>query len=268
MTVAPERLPGLVDPEAYDSALKVSGTGPVLIYVPGIDGTGKLFYRQRPTLEPRFRVVTYRLRESAVTMDTLVDDLDRVLDAIPDSRPAWLVGESFGGALAMSYALARPASVHRLVVLNSFPHFDPQFRLRLAIMGIRLIPGPVMTMVRRLTAFRLHSPHTHRTEIRKFMQLTAATTRAGYLNRLRILRTYDLRRRLPELATPTLFLAADRDRLVPSKRQAQLMHGLVPSSECHVLSGHGHICLIAPGLLLSEILEAWSPASGRGAPSA
>ena len=253
--------------EVYDPGVEVSGTGPVLIYVPGIDGTGKLFYRQRPTLESRFRVATYRLRDSAVTMDVLIDDLDRVLDSIPDSRPAWLVGESFGGALAMSYALARPTSVRRLVVLNSFPHFDPQFRLRLAILGVRLIPGPVMTIVRRLTAFRLHSPHTHRAEIRKFMQLTSTTTRAGYLNRLRILRTYDVRHHLRHLSPPTLFLAADRDRLVPSVEQAEWMRGRTPGSELRTLSGHGHICLIAPDLLLSEVLEDWGPSQDEGCTS-
>ena len=252
-----ERLHGPSEPEGYDPGLHVSGSGPLLLYVPGIDGTGKLFYRQRPSLEARFRVATYRLRESAATMEVLIDDLDQVLDAVPDSSPTWLVGESFGGALAMSYALARPTSVHRLVILNSFPHFDPQFRLRLVILGLRVIPGPVMTWVRRLTAFRLHSRHTHRAEIKRFMRLTATTTRAGYLNRLRILRTYDVRARLADLAVPTLFLAADRDRLVPSVRQATIMRDLAPASTVHVLPGHGHICLIAPDLNLIDIIEPW-----------
>lgn len=266
MNGRPEGPPGFAGPETYDPGLRVSGKGPVLLYVPGIDGTGKLFYRQRPTLEARFRVATYRLRDSALTMEVLVDDLDRVLDAIPKSRPAWLVGESFGGALAMSYALSRPTSVHRLVILNSFPHFDPQFRLRMAIAGVRLIPGPVMTMVRRLTAFRLHSRHTHRAEIRKFMQLTATTTRTGYLNRLRILRAYDVREGLAGLTTPTLFLAADRDRLVPSVGQANLMNRLAPASEVRVLAGHGHICLIAPDLDLADLVEEWVSVSDVGGP--
>ena len=62
--------------------------------------------------------------------------LATVIDAVaPDTRRATIVGESFGGALALSFALARPEQVNRLVVLNSFPHFTPQIRLHLARLG-------------------------------------------------------------------------------------------------------------------------------------
>src|SRR5678815_5483284 len=58
-----------------------------LILVPGIDGTGKLFYRQVPSLEREFAVTTTRLRDDAVTMDELVADLhDEVTRVAGDSR--------------------------------------------------------------------------------------------------------------------------------------------------------------------------------------
>jgi pimeloyl-ACP methyl ester carboxylesterase len=242
--------------DQYDPSLSIVGAGQPVILVPGMDGTGLLFYRQVPLLARSYRVVTYALRDTAATMDVLVSDLARIIDTVaPTERRAIIVGESFGGALALSFALARPEQVSRLVILNSFPYFAPQRRLRLAAVGLGALPWGAMGLVRRLTAFRLHSPHTHRQEIDLFMELTARASRCGYINRLKLLMQYDVRHRLHELRAPTLFLAADRDHLVPSVAQARYMAARVPGSMLRVLEGHGHICLIAPDIDLEALLN-------------
>jgi pimeloyl-ACP methyl ester carboxylesterase len=246
----------------YDSALSIQGTGRPLVLVSGMDGTGKLFYRQVPLLARSYRVATYALRDEATSMDQLVTDLSDVVDAVaPGGQRATIVGESFGGALALSFALARPAQVERLVILNSFPHFTPQIRLHLARLALRTLPWGAMTLVRRMTASRLHSRHTHRAEIQRFMELTATATRGGYCNRLQVLTRYDVRHRLQDIRVPTLFLASDRDQLVPSVEQARFMAARVPGSIVRVLDGHGHICLIAPDVDLRQLLDAWQPLS-------
>jgi pimeloyl-ACP methyl ester carboxylesterase len=138
----------------YDWRLSVHGVGQALVLVPGMDGTGQLFYRQVPSLAETYRTATYALRNDARTMDTLVDDLGHVIEAVaPETRRAVVVGESFGGALAMSFALARPEQVRALVVLNSFPYFAPQFRLRLARYGLALLPWGAMPLIRRRPHF-------------------------------------------------------------------------------------------------------------------
>jgi pimeloyl-ACP methyl ester carboxylesterase len=242
--------------DQYDPSLSIVGAGQPVILVPGMDGTGLLFYRQVPLLARSYRVATYALRDTAATMDVLVSDLARIIDTVaPIERRAIIVGESFGGALALSFALAKPEQVSRLVILNSFPYFAPQRRLRLAAVGLGALPWGAMGLVRRLTAFRLHSPHTHRQEIDRFMALTARASRGGYINRLKLLMQYDVRHRLHELRAPTLFLAADRDHLVPSVAQARYMAARVPGSMLRVLEGHGHICLIAPDIDLEALLN-------------
>jgi pimeloyl-ACP methyl ester carboxylesterase len=246
--------------DAYDSNLSVQGHGEAVVLVSGMDGTGKLFYRQVPLLAPSYRVATYALRDTATTMEELVGDLARVVEAVaPETRRATIIGESFGGALALSFALARPAHVERLVIINSFPHFTPQIRLHLARLGLRALPWGAMGVIRRLTASRLHSRHTHRAEIRRFMDLTATASRDGYCNRLRVLTRYDVRQRLQDIRVPTLFLASDQDHLVPSIAQAQYMAARLPGSTVRVLDGHGHICLIAPDIDLARILGDWQP---------
>ncbi|HYL54765.1 MAG TPA: alpha/beta fold hydrolase [Gemmatimonadales bacterium] len=242
----------------YDPGVSTAGDGPPLVLVPGMDGTGRLFYRQVPLLARRYRVATYRLRDDAARMDVLVADLADVIGSIAGgAQPALVVGESFGGTVALSLALARPDRVAGLVVINSFPRFLPQLRLHLAMLALRMLPWVTMPLVRRLTAFRMHSRYTHRTELRRFMELTTATTRAGYLARLQILTQYDVRDRLGDIQAPTLFLASERDHLVPSVEQARQMAARVPGAVVRVLPGHGHICLIAPNLDLAAILDEW-----------
>ena len=237
-----------------------------------MNGTGELFYRQLPLLERSYRVATYSLRDDADSVDVLVADLAAIVEAVaPVDRRAIIVGESFGGAVALTFALTHPEMTTALVILNSFSHFTAQFRLKLAIAGLTTLPWRAMALVRHLTAFRLHSRHTHRAEIKRFIQLTARATRTGYINRLRLLQRYDVRDQLHNIRSPTLFLAAEHDHLVPSVPQARYMADRVPSSAMRILAGHGHICLIAPNLDLSQILDEWRRGSpdeaGPGRPS-
>ena len=65
---------------AYDPRITVHGNGPAIVLVPGLDGTGALFYRQTPILARSYRVATYALRDSAATYEELHDDLALVID--------------------------------------------------------------------------------------------------------------------------------------------------------------------------------------------
>lgn len=232
-----------------------------LVLVPGLDGTGLMFERQVPRLQRRFAVTAVRLRDDAQRMSDLVEDLHRAVSAAsPDGRPVTLFGESFGGTLAMSYTLAHPDRVQRLVILNSFA-VETQWRLWLAHHLLRVTPWNVMPVVRRLNARRMFSRATSRDDIRLANRLLRASTRQGYRSRIGILRQYDLRARLRELETPVLFLAGDRDSLIPSVAQARLMASLAPRSTVKVLEGHGHNCLFAPDVDLAAILDEWGSES-------
>lgn len=234
-----------------------------LVLVPGIDGTGLLFYRQIPALERQFEITTTRHRDDARSMEDLVEDLDREIERAAAGRPVTLLGESFGGALTLSYALSHPERVERVVILNSFAHFGSQARLWLGYHLLRATPWGMMRIIRQLNASRMHSPQTEREEIDRFHELMRATTREGYLSRMRILRDYDIRDQLPSLRVPALYLAADLDTLVPSVEQARLMSELTPTATMRVLEGHGHSCLIAPDLDLAAILDEWTAGARR-----
>ena len=202
------------------------------------------------------RVATYALRDSADSYEELHDDLERVIEKVaPDVGRAIVIGESFGGTVALSFTLAHPERVSALVVLNSFAHFEPQVRLRAAIVGLSILPWGAMRAVRQLdgipAALAAHPPRRDS----EFIELTAAATWNGYRNRLRLLRRYDVRSRLHEITRPTLFLAAECDRLIPSVEQAKLMSARVSGAAMRVLQGHGHICLINDDVDLERILR-------------
>jgi pimeloyl-ACP methyl ester carboxylesterase len=243
---------------SYDPGLTIHGDGRPVILVPGMNGTADLFYRQVPLLERGYRVATYSLRDDAESFDALAADLASVVDTVAaPERQAIIVGESFGGAVALTTALRHPDRIKALIILNSFPYFGPQTRLRMAIAGLRVMPWGAMPLVRHFTAFRLHSAHTHRNEVRQFIARTVHATREGYLNRLTLLKRFDVRHRLRDIQCPVLFLAAEHDHLVPSVEQARYMAERVPGSVVRILEGHGHICLIAPDVDLRTILDGW-----------
>lgn len=229
---------------------------PTIVLVPGLDGTALLFYRQVELLARRFNVVAFPLPERAQTMDDLVDDLRALIEDVAPGE-VLLCGESFGGALSLSFALAHPGHVSGLVIVNSFPVIHMRWRLRWAPRLLRALPWGAMRVVRRFTSMRLQSRHTLPEDIAEFHERSKSILRDGYLRRLEILRDYDVRDRLHEIQTPLLFLAGDEDKLIPSVEEARFMAERVPNARVQVLDGYGHICLINHELDLLDYVGPW-----------
>jgi pimeloyl-ACP methyl ester carboxylesterase len=226
------------------------------VLVPGLDGTAQLFYRQIPLLAREFDVIAFPLPDDArCTMDSLVEALRARIEQA--SGDVFLCGESFGGALGLSFALAHPERLRGLIALNTFPVIRSPRMLRAAPPLLRLVPWAAMPAVRRFTERRLHTRHTRPEDLREFRERTRAIGRAGYIRRLEILRTYDIRERLHELEVPTLFLAGSEDRLVPSVAEARFMGERAPQASVRILEGYGHVCLIHHDFDLLEHVRPW-----------
>ncbi|MCU0571680.1 MAG: alpha/beta hydrolase [Syntrophobacteraceae bacterium] len=237
------------------------GQGPTIILVPGLDGTALLFYRQVPILARRFHVLTFPLPDdSTCTMDSLVEDLRQLVeDAVGQKGHERLIlcGESFGGALSLSFAVAYPRLLLGLVIVNSFPVIRRRIRLNLAPRLLKLVPWGAMPFVRRFTESRLHSPHTLPVDLAEFHERTRSIGRQGYIRRLEILQQYDIRGQLQRIRTPTLLLAGDLDHLVPSVREARFMASRLPNATVRILKGYGHICLINHDFSLLDHIAPW-----------
>src|SRR5690606_23344359 len=91
-----------------------------VVYLPGIDGTGRLLFRQERLLAGfHVRCVSYP-QDDRHTYPDLVALGARALE---ETGPAVLLAESFGGAVALLIALQRPELVRRLVLVNSFARY-------------------------------------------------------------------------------------------------------------------------------------------------
>jgi len=118
----------------------VEGSGPLLVYVCGLDGTGELFFKQAAWLTDSFRVVTFRQRDDGdFSYEDLADDVAAIIRDTGEQR-ATLVAESFGGGVALVFALRYPQMVERLVIVNSFPRYRQRLRIRLAAWGAAWLP--------------------------------------------------------------------------------------------------------------------------------
>ncbi|NNL85841.1 MAG: alpha/beta hydrolase [Myxococcales bacterium] len=230
---------------------------PTLVLVPGLDGTALMFYRQVSLLAKRFNVVAFPLPDdSSMDMADLIEDLATLLDEVAGPE-VLLCGESFGGALSLSFALAHPERLRGLVIVNSFSVVHQRAKLLLGPWLLRAMPWGAMPLMRRFTEAKLHSPHAEPEDLREFRERSKQIGKAGYLQRLRILQRYDVREALEDLRPPALFLAGDRDRLVPSVSEARFMADRAPRGTVKILEGYGHICMINHDLDLLEYIEPW-----------
>src|SRR3954463_14055794 len=99
------------------------GSGPAVVYVSGIEGTGKNFYKQAADLERDHTVISFPMRAvGRYRMETLVEDVVSVIRDAGFER-ATILGESFGGLLVLAAALARPNLFERMILVNSFASF-------------------------------------------------------------------------------------------------------------------------------------------------
>lgn len=234
---------------------RVEGHGPLLVYIAGLDGTGELFFKQTPALALSYRVVTFRSRESGrFTYDDLADDVAAIIGDLGEQR-ATIVAESFGGGVALTFALRHPQMVERLVIVNSFARFRAQAKIRLAILFNSVLPSWLTSSVRRVAnTVGLRADGVLPEDRQRFFKAQRTVTRAGYARRLQLIAHLDVENRLAEIQAPTLFIAAAKDMLVPSVKEAQRMAARIPNAKVKIITGAGHACLLGNRVRLADIL--------------
>jgi pimeloyl-ACP methyl ester carboxylesterase len=102
----------------------MSGSGPPLLLLHGGPGLSEYLRELAAELAPAFTVFRYQQRGLAPSVETgdrsvegHMNDVVRVLDGLGWSKP-WIAGHSWGGHLAMHFALAHPERTGVLVVMD------------------------------------------------------------------------------------------------------------------------------------------------------
>ena len=235
----------MTDPEAK----------PLALLIPGLDGTGELYYRQAELLARTHRVRQWNYgRIGQAGLQELTESLGR---ATGDEPPGSIlvVAESFGGLVGLNYALLYPERVRRLILVNTFPYYRRRLRIRAACRLAPLLQTQTIRRLREYLVDRFLSREGIRPEDRRrIWDILTRVDHQGYRRRLRIIVETDLRSRLPEIAVPVVLLAAQRDRIVPSIAEAKFMAAKIPHARLHTFAGAGHALLLTPGVSLLDYL--------------
>lgn len=112
-----------------------AGEGPPLLLLHGLFGAGQNWGAIRKALSPRFRVLTPDLRnhgasprDADMSYAAMARDIADTMDAAGIARAA-VLGHSMGGKAAMTFALAHPERVARLIVADIAPiRYPPALR--------------------------------------------------------------------------------------------------------------------------------------------
>jgi pimeloyl-ACP methyl ester carboxylesterase len=222
------------------------GSGPGFVYVSGIEGTGRNFYKQAADLARDHTVISFPLRPvGRYGMQELVDDLLCVIRA-SGFEQVTILGESFGGSVVLTAALQYPNYFERMIIVNSFASFPHRAKINLGVALYSVLPYSLLKAYRTKTArHTLFSTDVEEEDRRAFREHTRDVRPEGYLARLRIIRRTDLRARLAEIKVPALVVAGTEDNLLDSVGAARVMAAGLPRARLKLLEGTGHMALLS-----------------------
>ena len=191
--------------------------------------------------------------EGRETIREYAEDMAALLDALEIER-AFICGQSMGGAIALTMALAHPARVRGLILIAS---------------GARLRVHPdILTQARRNPAavadilFKwLWSGETDEATREKgkaaFMAQRPEVIARDYL----ACDAYDVRDRLGEVNAPSLVLCGTADVMAPPKYSEALAAG-IPDATLRLFDGAGHNLHLERPVEVAAAVSAWMAVRG------
>ncbi|PSB25057.1 alpha/beta fold hydrolase [Stenomitos frigidus] len=234
---------------------------PLFVFLPGMDGTGRLLRAQTAGLESAFDVrclsiPTDDLTHWQVLTETVVALIEAELEPSPD-RPVYLCGESFGGCLAMKVALAAPQLFDRLILVNPASSFHRKPLIAWGSQVTRWLPEFAYRLSSiALMPFLAYLGRVAEGDRQAFYDAVLSVPQKTSIWRLSLLGDFDVtNEQLSQLQQPVLLLASAADRLLPSLAEVQHLELWFPNAQVFVLPYSGHACLLEADVNLYEIMK-------------
>lgn len=232
---------------------------PRLVYLPGMDCTGKLLHRQVKGLAEFFDIRCLSILPNDLSSWQILTQqaISVIQEELEDETTLYLCGESFGGCLALKIALMAPWLLEKLILVNpasslqqrpwlgwggSLTQWMPEFLQRGSALGLL----PFLANLGRIEY------DDRRALLRAMQSLPQATVSW----RLSLLINFDIDlKRLAQFTQPTLIIASASDRLLPSVDEAKRLVKSLPNAKQIILPISGHACLLETDIQLVKILE-------------
>ena len=233
---------------------------PLLIYIPGMDGTGKLFQFQADCLAAYFdlRCLSIPIRHTEGWLNLAAETIELIKSELVYNRQrlVYVCGESFGGCLALKTALTAPSLIQRLILVNPASSFNQNPLFGLGVSGMNWIPNWVYAY--STLGFLPFLAQLDRIEYRYSQALLKAMQSLPpqlVSHRLSLLRDFEVSEtELKNLKIVTLLIAGAADRLLPSVAEAKRLVNFLPRAKMVVLPYSGHACLLETETNLYNIL--------------
>ena len=206
----------------------------------------EMWNRQVPALANQFHVVRYDIRpfgasSQVTTPYAPIDDLLRVIDRFGAKR-AHLIGHSFGGNVALDFAMAHPDRVASLALVGAAPTGStmPEEERKAAGAVFAAIKDGDDAIVRAWIAQPMWKVSVARPEIVK--ELDAITRRSLTVFRMTappFTPTPTMMDKLVSIKAPTLIVVGDRDSAGVREAAGRLAAG-IPGAVTQVVAGADH----------------------------
>jgi len=236
-------------PDAMLQAL-VRGQGPALVFIHGWAASQKFWQYQVRYFAARYRTVTYDLRghgESekpleGYTVPDHASDLARLIAQLHLSTPI-LVGHSFGGMIALQYALSHPSDIKALVLVGASPHPVTSRWQRFQITVLGWIIRLSRKQAAKITKGQLFAPETDDRVIDWVNSDSLRTPKRVVLACLEATKRFNVIDRIREIAVPTLLVRGQYDRATSPALIAHMVRVMPHAARVNV-KGAGHNCML------------------------
>ncbi|MBE9181293.1 alpha/beta hydrolase [Oculatella sp. LEGE 06141] len=234
---------------------------PLFVFLPGMDGTGRLLRTQTEGLGSVFDV-----RCLAIPPDDLTDWQELAAQVVnliaaelqdnPD-RSVYLCGESFGGCLAMMVMLRSPRLFSHLILVNPASSFNRRPWILWGTQISRFLPEAVyQTSSVALLPFLASFGRIAAADRQALLEAVQSVSQATSVWRLSMLRQFNIKDdELAQITQPVLVVASRSDRLLPSVAEAEHLVSTFPNAQMQILPNSGHACLLEAGINLYEMMQ-------------
>ena len=234
---------------------------PLFLYLPGMDGTGRLLTTQTQKLAACFSLRCLSIPTNDMSdWEELTNSVIKLIEnelAVRGEERLYICGESFGGCIGIKIAEAKPDLIEKLILVNPASAFKEQPILSWGIPITRYLPDWLhRTSAVALLPFLAELSRMEKRERKALLQAMKSLPPEVVSWRLSLLQEFMVcGSSLACFPREVLAIASKADRLLPSITEAEKLVNIFPKGKMEVLPESGHACLLEKNTDLHQILR-------------